>query len=224
MEVTPFQLANNTVLSLSDSNFILPKDRRPILSEVINPDSIPIINLNENNIDDGHASSLLVSNISRACEEYGFFQIVNHGVPQELCQRVLAVVTEFFQLPHEERAQFFTTDHTKQVKVYNYYQKVEGHGKVTMWSETFTHPYHPLDDFTHFLPTSIPQYRYDHFTFFLFFFFLFYLFLLPRSLSGSNSVNLILFKHESGLILLTSYMICSAWLIYLIFKETQTCQ
>jgi hypothetical protein len=80
---------------------------------------------------------------------------------------VLAVVTEFFQLPPEERAQFFTTDHTKQVKVFHYYQNVEGHGKVTMWSETFTHPWHPVDDFTHFLPASIPEYRYiydDHFT------------------------------------------------------------
>ncbi|GLT64269.1 hypothetical protein SLA2020_367730 [Shorea laevis] len=149
MEVPLFQLANNnTILSLS-SDFILPYDKRPILSEVITSASIPIIDLIEDHDidDDGHAPSpKLVSEISKACEEYGLFQIVNHGVPQDLCQSVLAVVTKFFQLPPEERAQFFTKDHTKKVK-------------VTMWSETFTHPWHPADDFTHFLPESIPEYR-----------------------------------------------------------------
>ena len=47
-------------------------------------------------IDDGRGPSPLVSKISQACEEYGFFHIINHGVPKELCQKVMAVVTEFF--------------------------------------------------------------------------------------------------------------------------------
>ena len=153
METKPFQFANNTPLSLSP-NFILPEENRPILSEVFSSASIPTIDLNNHDIDD------LVSKISQACEKYGFFQIINHGVPKELCQRVLAVVTEFFQLPPEERAQFLTTDHRKLVKVFNYFQKVEGQGKVLMWGETFTHPWHPTEDFTHFLPKNPPQYRY----------------------------------------------------------------
>ncbi|XP_065630134.1 protein DMR6-LIKE OXYGENASE 1-like isoform X1 [Quercus suber] len=152
METTPFQFANNTPLSLSP-NFILPEENRPILSEVFSSASIPTVDLNNHDIDD------LASKISQACEKYGFFQIINHGVPKELCQRVLAVVTEFFQLPPEERAQFLTTDHSKLVKVFNYYQKVEGQGKVLMWGETFTHPWHPTEDFTHFLPKNPPQYR-----------------------------------------------------------------
>ncbi|KAK4597919.1 hypothetical protein RGQ29_015439 [Quercus rubra] len=152
METKPFQFANNTPLSLSP-NFILPEENRPILSEVFSSASIPTIDLNNHDIDD------LVSKISQACEKYGFFQIINHGVPKELCQRVLAVVTEFFQLPPEERAQFLTTDHSKLVKVFNYFQKVEGQGKVLMWGETFTHPWHPTEDFTHFLPKNPPQYR-----------------------------------------------------------------
>ncbi|KAM3706248.1 hypothetical protein ACJW31_03G139200 [Castanea mollissima] len=154
----PFQLANNTPLSVSP-DFILPEFKRPTLSKVFPSDSIPTIDLNDNQIDEGQGSSPLVSKTSQACEEYGFFQIINHGVPKELSQKVLAVVTEFFQLPHEERAQYLTKDHTKQVKVFNYYQKYEGLGKVIMWSETFSHPWHPIEDFTHFLPTNPPQYR-----------------------------------------------------------------
>ena len=172
MEMTvPFQLANNTPLSLSP-DFILPEFKRPILSNVFPSDSIPIIDLNDHEIDEGQGSSPLVSKISQACEEYGFFQIINHGVPKELCQKVLAVVTEFFQLPHEERAQYLTEDHTEQVKVFNYYQKYEGLGKVIMWSETFSHPWHPIEEFTHLLPTNPPQYRYLYLTLHPFLFFL----------------------------------------------------
>ena len=80
------------------------------------------------------------------------------------------MVTEFFQLPPEERAQYLTKDHSKQVKVFNYYQKYEDVGKVTMWSETFSHPWHPTEDFSHLLPTNPPQYRYLWLTYNLFVF------------------------------------------------------
>ncbi|KAM4133919.1 hypothetical protein ACJW30_01G368100 [Castanea mollissima] len=158
MEMTPYQLANNTPLTLTPK-FTLPEAERPNLSEVLPSDSIPIIDLNDHDIDDGQGPSPLVSKISQACEEYGFFQITNHGVPRELCQKVLVVVTEFFQLPPEERVQYLPKDHRKQVKVPSNYRKYEGIGKVTMWSETFSHPWHPTEDFTHLLPTNPPQYR-----------------------------------------------------------------
>ncbi|XP_050276511.1 protein DMR6-LIKE OXYGENASE 2-like [Quercus robur] len=158
MEMTPYQLANNTPLTLSP-NFILPEDKRPNLLEVLPSATIPIIDLNDHDTDDGQGPSPLVSKISQACEEYGFFHIINHGVPKELCQKVMAVVTEFFQLPPEVRAQYLTEDHTQQVKVFNYYQKYEGIGKVAMWSETFSHPWHPTEDFTNLLPANPPQYR-----------------------------------------------------------------
>ena len=56
MEMTPYQLANNTPLTLSP-NFILPEDKRPNLSEVLPSDSIPIIDLNDHDIDDGQGPS-----------------------------------------------------------------------------------------------------------------------------------------------------------------------
>ena len=39
-----------------------------------------------------------------------------------------------------------------------------------MWSETFSHPWHPTEDFTHLLPTNPPQYRYLYLTYNLFVF------------------------------------------------------
>ncbi|KAJ7953550.1 Oxoglutarate/iron-dependent dioxygenase [Quillaja saponaria] len=155
-----FQLANeSSPLSLS-SSFILPEDRRPQFSQVSKLTSIPIIDFNNHgtNNDDG-PSPLLIQKLSQACEEYGFFQVINHGVPSETCNKMMAAATEVFELPPEERGKFFTTDHTKPVKLYNFYLNVEGQGKVNMWSESFSHPWNHIEDFIHLLPKNGFQYR-----------------------------------------------------------------
>jgi hypothetical protein len=163
MEMKSFQMANATKpLSLSP-NFVLPEDKRPQLAQISSLASIPVIDLSDDGNENGGGPSGLVQKISQACEEYGFFQIINHGVPEELCDKTMTAITEFFQLPPEERSEFFTEDHRKRVKLFNYYLKVEGQEKVRMWSETFYHPWHPVEDFTHVLPKNPPKYRYFFF-------------------------------------------------------------
>ncbi|KAI4328161.1 hypothetical protein L6164_020540 [Bauhinia variegata] len=140
-----FQLANeSSPLSLTP-DFILPEDKRPQLSEVSTLTSIPIIDLND---------SMAIQNISQACEEYGFFQIVNHGVPEEVCNKMMAAASDFFELAPERRAQFFTRDHKKEVKLYSFYLKVEDGRKINMWSESFSHHWHSVDHFIHLLPEN----------------------------------------------------------------------
>ena len=154
MEKKSFQMANSIKPISLTPNFIVPEEKRPQLAHISPLASIPIIDLND------HVTSSLLQKISQACEEYGFFQVINHGVPKELCEKVMTAVTQFFELPPEERAEFFTEDHTKQVRLFNYYLKSEGQEKVTMWSELFSHPWHPVDNFTHLLPQNPPLYRY----------------------------------------------------------------
>ncbi|CAL0312995.1 unnamed protein product [Lupinus luteus] len=152
----PFQLANNTHLCLSP-DFILPKEKRPCLSDV-SPmhSSISIIDLKAY---DDECKNGLVEDISTACKHLGIFQVINHGVPHDICQTLMVTLHEFFQLPSEERALFFTQNHAESVKIFNYYFKGDDQTKVTMWSETFSHPWHPTEDFTHHLPNNPPQYR-----------------------------------------------------------------
>ncbi|PIN17392.1 Iron/ascorbate family oxidoreductase [Handroanthus impetiginosus] len=151
MEKTTFCLANNNTLSLSQE-FILPARDRPMLSEVLTSISVPVIDLYE-------PQSSVVKKISKACEEFGFFQIIKHDVPKELYQRMMAAVKDFFKLPPEERSHLYSDDRTKPLRVLNYYLEVEGESRVTMWTETLAHPWHPSDDFAHFLPRKPPHYR-----------------------------------------------------------------
>jgi len=57
---------------------------------------VPIIDLT--------ATRLEVSQlILKACEELGFFMVVNHGVPKNVIARMEAVGAEFFSLPGSEK-------------------------------------------------------------------------------------------------------------------------
>jgi isopenicillin N synthase-like dioxygenase len=42
----------------------------------------------------------------RASTDIGFFQLVNHGIPQEQIDEAFAVTERFFALPHETKAQY----------------------------------------------------------------------------------------------------------------------
>ncbi|XP_062109487.1 protein DOWNY MILDEW RESISTANCE 6-like [Humulus lupulus] len=155
-----FQMAKDSApLSLSQS-FILPEEKRPQLSKVSNLASIPIIDLSVDHINkDGASHEVLLDKITEACEEYGFFHIINHGVPQDLCKRMLTAISDLFKLPPQERSKLFSTDHTKEARIMNYYLKFQNQDKVTMWSENFSHPWDPNGDFATLLPENPPQYR-----------------------------------------------------------------
>ncbi|CAM9461126.1 unnamed protein product [Choristocarpus tenellus] len=51
-----------------------------------------------------------VVSISRACKNWGFFQALNHGIPQDLIERVQAKGREMFALPREEKVVFKRTE------------------------------------------------------------------------------------------------------------------
>lgn len=109
-----FELVNEPALLPLSPNFILPVDKRPQLSEVTSLDSIPIIDLSHHTCnDDNPSSSLVVKKLSQACEEYGFFQIVNHGIPEQVSNKMINAITNFFNLPPEQKGQLYTTDLTK---------------------------------------------------------------------------------------------------------------
>ncbi|KAF2322115.1 hypothetical protein GH714_006849 [Hevea brasiliensis] len=49
----------------------------------------------------GHGDEL--GELHRACENWGFFQLINHGVPAEVIENMKMEMKEFFKLPLEEK-------------------------------------------------------------------------------------------------------------------------
>ena len=49
------------------------------------------------------ASARVVSDVRRACESVGFFQLVNHGVPEDTLRLAMSAARAFFERPLEEK-------------------------------------------------------------------------------------------------------------------------
>ncbi|KAL2254449.1 protein DMR6-LIKE OXYGENASE 2-like [Sesamum indicum] len=69
-------------------------------------DSIPIIDLSLLSSDNPDHRSKAIHDLDKACEEWGFFMVVNHGIPEQLMRDVIDVTNEFFNLPEEEKPEF----------------------------------------------------------------------------------------------------------------------
>lgn len=72
-------------------------DLHPVAQNVGLAGSVPIIDFQI--LADGLPTNQVVDQIAQACKDWGFFQIVNHGVPDELIQAVWKCTRHFFQLP-----------------------------------------------------------------------------------------------------------------------------
>ena len=80
--------------------YIQPVEERITVSNILPQESIPIIDMS--NWDEPKVSE----SICDAAEKWGFFQIINHGVPIEVLKNVKDATHRFFNLPAEEKRKF----------------------------------------------------------------------------------------------------------------------
>ncbi|CAN1799434.1 Protein SRG1 [Linum perenne] len=110
-----------------------------VVSQYDGPE-VPIVDL-EKLIDESSMDSEL-QKLHSACKDWGFFQLVNHGVSSTLVEKMKTQVEEFFNLPIEEKK-----------KLWQYPGEVEGFGQSFVvsdeqkldWGDMFfllTHPLH----------------------------------------------------------------------------------
>ncbi|KAM6592249.1 hypothetical protein CsatA_014854 [Cannabis sativa] len=81
----------------------LPPDCRPGNTIVPICEFIPVIDFKEE-------QPKLIQQIIHASKQYGFFQLINHGVEEKLLKDVLDVAKEFFELPGDEEKERLCCD------------------------------------------------------------------------------------------------------------------
>nr|AAX63401.1 flavanone 3 beta-hydroxylase [Solanum pinnatisectum] len=103
MASTLTALANEKTLQTS---FIRDEEERPKVAYDKFSDEIPVISLQ--GIDDinGSRRSEICEEIVNACEDWGVFQVVDHGVDAELLSQMTKLAKEFFELPPDEKLRF----------------------------------------------------------------------------------------------------------------------
>lgn len=122
--------------------YVRPENERPIINypQENGPVNIPVVDLrgleNENRQE-------TMEQISDACKNWGFFQVLNHGVNLELLQLVRQVGRQFFSLPLEEKQVYANSP-----KTYEGYGSRLGieKGAILDWGDYF---------FQHFLPLNL---------------------------------------------------------------------
>nr|TKW25049.1 hypothetical protein SEVIR_3G090900v2 [Setaria viridis] len=97
--------------SIPDS-FVLPADHlRPATTADVSV-SLPVIDMSRGRDEVRRA-------ILDAAKEHGFFQVVNHGVPEQVLRDMEAVCHDFFKMPAEEKAEFYSEDKSKPNRLFS---------------------------------------------------------------------------------------------------------
>jgi isopenicillin N synthase-like dioxygenase len=113
-----------------DAAFILSPEHRPNSQHCdFTLDQIPLIDLSPlNPTSPPHPTSLdsLVAQIHAACRDWGFFQVINHGVSPHLLHTIQSEASNFFSLPVQEKTKvrrdfdnplgYYDTELTKNVR------------------------------------------------------------------------------------------------------------
>ncbi|CAL1397226.1 unnamed protein product [Linum trigynum] len=103
-------------------------NRFPTTCVVLDHDSydVPIIDLSKlMKVDEDEGSwRAEILKLKRACQDWGFFQVVNHGIDLSLVEGIEEVAKEFFMLPLEEKQRYPMVAGT-----------VQGYGQAFVFSE-----------------------------------------------------------------------------------------
>lgn len=116
---------------------------------------VPIVDLSNPNED------LVARAVVKASEEWGIFQVVNHGIPPELIRRLKEVGTEFFELPETEKEAVAKPEDSVDVEGYRtkYQKDLEGRNA---WIDHLFHRIWPPSRVSYrFWPKLPMDYRYQ---------------------------------------------------------------
>ncbi|XP_048543190.1 2'-deoxymugineic-acid 2'-dioxygenase-like [Triticum urartu] len=106
-------LSNTPVHHAVPYEYVLPPEKRPEPDELVDPTvTLPVIDLAA-----GRRRHLVVNEIIKAGKEFGFFQVVNHGVGDEVVGAFRSAAAEFFAMPAEEKLPYYSDDLTKPFRV-----------------------------------------------------------------------------------------------------------
>ncbi|KAK9283645.1 hypothetical protein L1049_011895 [Liquidambar formosana] len=141
------------VQSLSDSGlpeipdrYVKPPTERPVTIPDSNDVNIPLIDLG-GMLGDDNTRAATLDQISDACRNWGFFQVVNHGVSHDLMDNMREKWRQFFHSPMELKQSYANSP-----KTYEGYGSRLGveKGAILDWSDYY---------FLHYLPSKLKDHN-----------------------------------------------------------------
>ncbi|XP_074335403.1 flavone synthase-like [Apium graveolens] len=139
------RMAPTTISALSKektlkSDFVRDEDERPKVAYNQFSNEIPVISLAGLNLDGRRTE--ICSKIVEACEGWGIFQVVDHGLDHGLISEMTRLSREFFALPEEEKLRYDTTGGKK--GGFTISTPIEG-DSIMDWREFVTYLTYPIN-------------------------------------------------------------------------------
>ncbi|KAK7351078.1 hypothetical protein VNO77_10252 [Canavalia gladiata] len=124
------------VLPHVPTNFIWPKEYLVDAEEEL---QVPVVDLHGFLRGDDEATQHAVKLISEACLNYGFFQVINHGVDPHLIREAYEQMDTFFKLPFQRKLSV----HKAPGSMWGYSgAHADRFSSKLPWKETLSFPYH----------------------------------------------------------------------------------
>ncbi|CAL1404389.1 unnamed protein product [Linum trigynum] len=144
-------LSSGVPFSHLPPSYVRPESERPQLSDVVHGLDIPVIDLSLAD------RSQTVAQIGDACTNFGFFQVIGHGVGSGATEEMLRVATEFFQLPVEEKMKLYSDDPAKTMRLSTSFNVKKE--KVHNWRDYLRLHCHPLPKYAPEWPSNPSSFR-----------------------------------------------------------------
>lgn len=152
MEVERVQALATAGLDILPSQFVRPSHEQPENTKAIKGVTVPVLSLS------GTRESV-VEAMYRACNEWGFFLLTDHGIPLELVERLKEVGVEFFSQPQAEKEKY-ANDPTKGSFEGYGTKMTKNHDEKIEWIDYFFHVMSPDSRVKHEVwPQNPPSYR-----------------------------------------------------------------
>lgn len=154
MEVERVQSVASLTLDTIPAEFIRPETEQPAITTYQGPaPEIPTVDLSEGDL------GKLVDTVAKASREWGIFQVVNHGIPEDLIRRLQVVGKEFFELPQEEKEKYAKPPGAAGIEGYGSKLQKDPDGKKS-WVDHLFHMIWPPSTINYqFWPKNPPSYR-----------------------------------------------------------------
>ena len=97
------------------------------------PESVPVIDFKDMD-KDAAVRTEIIKKVGEACEKWGFYQVVNHGIPESVLNGIIDGIRRFHEQDAETKKEWYSRDPQKKVKFNSNFDLYQS--RMANWGDT----------------------------------------------------------------------------------------